>query len=153
MHQDISISDSPPPSQNVCLPAGKKNSSEFSRLIAQVRGRRETKQPARNKREDAVKEETSPDAHAAGTVEEYLRSHLTALTVFLFLRLSAWASTCCFKFNHLSVSRLNDTLYMKGGEELRDGAGTADVTDTDGISVRRRRPDNTDVRAVAALPL
>ncbi|XP_029682029.1 E3 ubiquitin-protein ligase RAD18 isoform X1 [Takifugu rubripes] len=47
----------------------KKNSSEFSRLIAQVRGRRETNKPARNTREDAVKEENSAEAHAADKVE------------------------------------------------------------------------------------
>lgn len=59
-----------------------QNSSEFSRLIAQVRGRLETSKQVQIKQEDTVKEEDTPDMSAAGTtLQEYPVIHPTAVTV------------------------------------------------------------------------
>lgn len=51
----------------VCVAAGKQHSSDFSRLIAQVRGRLETTRQTRVKVEVAGEEEDEPGPHPAGT--------------------------------------------------------------------------------------
>lgn len=50
----------------VCVVAGKQHSSDFSRLIAQVRGRLETRQ-SRVKAEAAEEDTDEPGTHSAGT--------------------------------------------------------------------------------------
>lgn len=50
-----------------CSSAGKQHSSDFSRLIAQVRGRLETTRQARIKREVIAEGEDAPRMHSAGT--------------------------------------------------------------------------------------
>lgn len=49
------------------LPAGKQHSSDFSRLIAQVRGRLETSRPTRIKQDVIVEGKDAPKTHCAGT--------------------------------------------------------------------------------------
>lgn len=67
-------------SQYIYLPAGKQNSSEFSRLIAQVRDRLGTSRQVQIKQEGTAEEEDTPDTSTTGTT---FQEYLTAVTVSL----------------------------------------------------------------------